>query len=128
VFKQGDFTLTPVGGARLRGFSPLLALDRVVSANVDVAQRLVGWDGPFGQLSLWAGPFADAGAAHASASSVAGLNSNLLVDAGVGLTVRGRFYDRDINLRIDAPLVVNNPIVPASLGGLPSGIRWTVQW
>jgi hypothetical protein len=128
VFKQPNFTVIPLGGARLRGFSPLLALDRVVSANLEASQQLATWSGEFGQLALWGGPFADAGAASASSASPAGLADHFLVDAGVGISIRGKFYDRDIKLRLDAPLVVNRPVTPASLGGLPSAIRWTVEW
>jgi hypothetical protein len=51
-----------------------------------------------------------------------------MVDAGVGLTLRGRFYDRDLDVRLDAPLVVNSPLTPSSANGLPNGIRWTVRW
>jgi hypothetical protein len=100
----------------------------VFSANVEAAQLLNTWTGDFGALSLWVGPFADAGTGVAAASSPAGLQSHLLVDVGLGIALRGRFYDRDIRLRLDAPLVVNRPVVPASLGGLPSAIRWTVEW
>jgi hypothetical protein len=128
LFKQSDITAIPLGGARLRGFTHLLGLERVFSANVEAAQLLNTWTGDFGALSLWVGPFADAGTGVAAASSPAGLQSHLLVDVGLGIALRGRFYDRDIRLRLDAPLVVNRPVVPASLGGLTSAIRWTVEW
>lgn len=128
LFKQPDFTVIPVGGARLRGFSPLLGLDKVVSANLEASQRLATWSGDFGQLSLWGGPFVDAGAASASRASVAGLSDHFLVDAGIGIAIRGKFYDREVKLRLDAPLVVNRPVTPTSLAGLPSAIRWTVEW
>ena len=72
ALKQRDFTVTPLGGAQLRGFSPLLGLDRVVSANLDLSQRLVTWTGTFGHLAFWAGPFADAGSISVSkATSIA---------------------------------------------------------
>lgn len=128
LFKQPDITVIPLGGARMRGFSPLLALDRVISGNFDAAQHFRTWTGPFGRLSLWAGPFADIGTATAASTSPANLTEHLLVDAGVGIVVRGKFYDRDIRIRLDAPLIVNRPVTPASLGGLPSAIRWTVDW
>jgi hypothetical protein len=128
ALKQPDFTVIPLGGARMRGFTPLLGLDRVVSGNVDLLQRLFSWSGGFGALTLWGGPFADAGVGRASDQSPAQLAENFMVDGGVGISIRGQLYDREVNLRINAPLVVNRPISPASLGGLPSGIRWSIEW
>jgi len=128
VFKQPDITAIPLGGARLRGFSPLLGLDKAISANLDASQRLVTWSGAFGRLVLWGGPFADAGAASASKASPAGLTAHFLADAGVSIAIRGTFYDRDVNFRLSAPLAVNHPVTPSSLGGLPHPIRWTVEW
>jgi hypothetical protein len=128
VFKQPDITAIPLGGARLRGFSPLLGLDKVVSGNLEASQRLVTWSGAFGRLVLWGGPFADAGVASASKASPVGLTDHFLADAGVGVAIRGKFYDRDVNFRLSAPLVVNHPVTPSSLGGLPHAIRWTVEW
>jgi hypothetical protein len=128
LLKQPDFTVTPLGGARLRGFSPVIAFDGVVSANIELGQRLARWTGAFGNLSAWGGVFADAGAGMGVRLPATDLEQPILVDFGVGLQVRGRFYDRDVNVRLDAPLVVNKPFVPASLGGLPSAIRWTIDW
>ena len=128
VFKQPNVSVIPLGGARLRGFSPLLGLNKVVSANIEASQRLKTWSGDFGQLALWAGPFLDAGAASASSLSPAGLSDPMLIDAGLGILVRGRFYDRPIMMRLDAPLAVNHPVTPSSLGGLPAAIRWTLEW
>jgi hypothetical protein len=31
----------------------------------------------------------------------------LMTDAGVGIQVRGRFYDRNISIRVDAPAFVS---------------------
>ena len=128
AFKQEHFTIVPLGGARLRGFTPLLGLKRVVSANVEASQKLTTWTGSFGRLVLWGGPFVDAGTASASTMSPALLIDHFLVDAGVGIAIRGKFYDRAINMRVDAPLVVNRPVTPARLGRQPSGIRWAVSW
>lgn len=128
LFKQPDFTVVPLGGARLRGFSPLIAFDAVISANVELDQRLATWTGAFGNVSLWGGVFGDAGGASGIRGPASALDQPVLVDGGVGLRVRGRFYDRDVDLRLDAALVTNNPLVPQSLGGLPNSIRWTIDW
>jgi hypothetical protein len=128
ALKQPSFTLVPFGGAGLRGFSPLLAFEQMASANLDVDQRLGTWKGDFGTLSFWFGAFGDAGVAAAGQSRI-GLADHFLADVGVGFNVRGRFYDRDIDLRIDAPIVVNSPLSPVAANGLPkNGIRWSISW
>ena len=33
----------------------------------------------------------------------------MLLDAGVGASLRGRLYDRDIHMRLDLPLFVKQP-------------------
>lgn len=128
LFKQPDFTVVPAGGARLRGFSPMIAFDGIVSANADLDQRIAGWSGAFGNLSLWASAFGDAGVATGPRLPVTSLSQPVLVDAGVGIVIRGRLYDRDIHMRLDAPLVTNDPFEPPGLGRLPSAIRWSVDW
>src|SRR5258708_30415973 len=57
AFKQPNFTLIPLGGARLRGFSSLLGLATVVSANLDATQRLAAWTARLGRLPSWVVPF-----------------------------------------------------------------------
>jgi hypothetical protein len=43
----------------------------------------------------------------------------MLLDAGVGASLRGRIYDRDVHFRLDLPLFVKQP----SLAGGPSFAR-----
>jgi hypothetical protein len=128
LFKQPDATLVPAGGARLRGFGPLIAFDALVSANADIDQRIAGWTGAFGNLSLWASAFGDAGVARGLRAPVVSMAEPVMVDGGVGLVLRGRFYDRDVALRLDAALVANTPFNPSSAGGLPAGVRWSIDW
>lgn len=106
----------------------MIAFDGIVSANADLDQRIAGWSGAFGNLSLWASAFGDAGVATGPRLPVTSLSQPVLVDAGVGIVIRGRLYDRDIHMRLDAPLVANDPFEPPGLGGLPSAIRWSVDW
>jgi hypothetical protein len=124
ALKQEDFMLMPVGGARLRGFSPGILFDRVVSGNVDLDQRLATLSGAFGNLSIWAGAFADAGLGGGDRSLLDGTAA--LVDLGASIRVRGRFYDRDVDVRLSIPVAANDPFnVPVQ--GL-SRLRWTFEW
>ena len=127
LFKESHLGITPLGGARLRGFSQLLALDRVASANVDAAVNLAAWSGPFGRLVLWGGPFVDAGTANSSSGSPFIVSDHFLVDAGVGISIRGKFFDRDIKFRLDEPLVVNHPERTVGNSLLPTA-RWWIEW
>ena len=54
--------------------------------------------------------------------------SHPFVDVGVGIRLRGRFYDRDVDLRLDAPLAVNDPFGGGSGISRPETLRWTFDW
>jgi hypothetical protein len=127
LFKQFDMTMTPVGGARLRGFSPALAFEAVGSANVDFDQKLLTLTGPFGALGIWGGAFADGGFGTMQPLS-SRTGRHVFVDLGLGVRLRGRFYDRDIDLRIDAPLIINDPFGGGSGISAPDVLRWTFDW
>jgi hypothetical protein len=128
LFKQPDFTLVPTGGAGLRGFTPFLALESTVSANAEASQRLGEVKGSFGGLSFWFSPFADVGVGQPNVNSPARLSSNAMVDIGAGFALRGQFYDREVNLRIDIPVAANDPVTPEALSGLGKSIRWGFSW
>ena len=83
----------------------------------------------FSHVSLWGSLFGDAGFA---ASDTYLLNGAFLADAGAGLALRGRLYDRDVTMRLDAPLAVQQPGL-AGGGGLTSShatvaARWTFSF
>lgn len=129
LFKQFDMTVTPLGGARLRGFSPGIAFDAVTSANVGLDQRIGTLSGAFGSIAVWAGLFGDVGLATLAlpdgAPAAFDTGRHTYVDLGAGIRLRGRFYDRDIDLRIDAPAAVNSPLGLRSGLSRPDVIRWT---
>jgi hypothetical protein len=57
------------------------------------------------------------------------LPDSFLADAGAGLIVRGRLYDRDVYVRLDAPVFVNHSGLAGGggLGGHGSfAPRWTL--
>jgi hypothetical protein len=128
LFKQFDMTVTPLGGARLRGFGPGIAFDAVTSANVGVDQRIGSVSGAFGSIAIWAGLFGDAGLARLAPPDAAPALDNgahTYFDLGAGIRLRGRLYDRDIDLRIDAPGAVNSPLGTRTGLSRPDIIRWT---
>jgi hypothetical protein len=101
-----ELAYLPLGGAGLRGYGPALALDRVVATNIELRRRIVG---PFGGgrgVSLWGAAFADVGygSVDAPPPGADDLSLRYFADFGPGVSLRGRFYDRDIQIRIDLSL------------------------
>jgi hypothetical protein len=126
LLKQSGVNYLPLGGAGLRGFAINTPLDGVVAANGEVVQRLASTKGAWGRATFSASAFADV--AGASADRFTPLPDSFLSDAGVGLIARGRFYDRDFSVRLDAPIFVNHASLAGGrgLGGNGSiAPRWT---
>jgi hypothetical protein len=99
LLKRPGFNFLPLGGAGMRGYAPGLAAERVAAANSDVSARLFQVPG-MRTLGVWAHIFGDVG-------TMRGVDP--LADAGVGLALRGRLFDRDIHVRIDSPFWVSEP-------------------
>jgi hypothetical protein len=117
IFKQDELNVLPLGGAGLRGYSYGVALSRVGAANVELAQRLRTFGSrAAGQRALWVSAFGDIAAAS---SDYVQFGGSMLMDAGVGASLRGRIFDRDVHFRFDLPLLVKQP----SLAGGPSFAR-----
>jgi hypothetical protein len=117
LLKQDDFHWLPLGGAGLRGFSPLLAAERAAAINADARFRLGGLPS-LNTLSVWVHGFGDAGFAI----------SDGLVDAGLGLSVRGRLYDREIVVRLDSPFYVSQPALALSHRSREVAPRWVLSF
>jgi hypothetical protein len=100
---SSDLAYLPLGGAGLRGYGPDVALDRVVATNVEARRRLLGPFGGARGVSLWGAAFADVGVGRL-ASPAPGDGQTVFADFGPGLSLRGRFYDRDVQLRVDLAL------------------------
>lgn len=96
----------PLGGAGLRGYSPLVRAKFVVAASAEQGVQLGVLRRTPRPLALWATAFADAGVDLGRSPPE---NRALLADAGIGLSLRGWLYDREIRLRLDAPLWVESP-------------------
>jgi hypothetical protein len=126
LFKREGFNYLPLGGAALRGFKPDVALDGVVATNVEFVQRLVDVRGEWGRGSLSLSLFGDAGNGTAKYTV---LQDNAFADAGAGLVARGRVYDRNVYVRLDAPFFVNHSGLAGGtgLGGKGSiARRWEI--
>jgi hypothetical protein len=68
--------------------------------------------------------FGDAGLAWSQALA---LDSDVLSDAGAGLIARGRLYDRDFYVRLDAPVFVNRAGLAGGRGLGGNGLRAAVD-
>jgi hypothetical protein len=110
LLKQSGVNYLPLGGAGLRGFGFNTPLDKVGAANGELVQSLFSSRGRWGNATIAFSVFGDAGFAT---STQIELPDSFLSDAGAGLIARGRLYDRDYYVRLDAPVFVNH----ASLAG-----------
>jgi hypothetical protein len=104
LLAQPDAHFIPLGGAGLRAYDPRLPLRSVVAVNAEQGLRLATVAHTPRALTLWASVFGDA----AEARMIYGRPTRFLADAGIGLSLRGWFYDREVRLRLDAPLVMTN--------------------
>ena len=117
LFKDEGLNVLPLGGAGLRGYAYDVALTRVGAANAELSQRVRSFgSNSSGRRSLWISAFGDVAGAS---SDFVDFGGSMLLDAGVGASLRGRIYDRDVRLRLDLPLFVKHP----DLAGGPSFAR-----
>jgi len=118
LFKREGVNIMPLGGAGLRGYAPTVALDKVVSGSGELTQFLHSFGPESTRPSLWVSAFGDAGFASSTHTD---LDGAFLADAGVGASLRGRMYDRDVRLRLDFPLIVQQPALAGGRGIGPTG-------
>jgi len=126
LFKQRGINYLPLGGAGLRGYRIDTPLDGVGAVNGEFVQRLASTRGRWGRATFSFSIFGDAGVAS---SKSLGLSGTTLADAGAGLIARGRLYDRDVNVRLDAPVLVNYTRLAGGKGLGGSGSlarRWVI--
>lgn len=104
LFKQRGVNYLPLGGAGLRGYQINLPLEHVYAANGELVQQLFSQRGAWGSARVSFIVFGDAGVGSSKALD---LKNEVLSDAGAGISLRGRLYDRDFGFRIDLPWFVN---------------------
>jgi hypothetical protein len=122
-FARDGVHYVPTGGAGLRAFSPLLRAEHVVAANLEVERAVFVPRGASPLPGLWFSLFGDIGAARAPWTDDATLT---LGDAGAGLALRGRLFDRPVSVRLDVPLYVSHPAL--AVGGRAAHERVRARW
>ena len=115
LLAEPDAHYVPLGGAGLRAYDQRLPVRAVIAVNAEQGIRLATLAHTPKALTLWASAFGDAGQARLIDDE-----TRLLADAGIGLSLRGWFYDREVHLRLDAPLVVTNADLAV---GEPKGVK-----
>lgn len=105
LFKQENVNYLPIGGAGLRAYGIALPLDAVAAVNGELAQRLGTARGDWGRATVSLIGFGDV--ARVSSKEYLDLTNSFLSDAGAGLQVRGKLYDRNVNVRLDIPFFAN---------------------
>jgi peptidase M1-like protein len=99
LLKRPGMNWLPLGGAALRGFGWDVAAQGLGGGNVEGGFRIAAI--PIdGEPGLWLNVFGDL---------AYGQQNRTLSDAGIGIALRGRIYDRDITVRLDAPFFVSRP-------------------
>jgi hypothetical protein len=139
ILKQPNVNYLPLGGAGLRGFAVDLPLTGVFAGNGELVQRLAVAGGSWGRAWVGASVFGDLGFATSTLVNITSLNdstarargerSSGLGDAGVGLVVRSRLYDRDVHIRFDAPVFVSkSKLAGGKLGrNTALSLRWVIN-
>ncbi len=123
---RGGVHYVAIGGAGLRGYSPLVRMRRVVAANAQLAAAVnrprAGSLVP--RLELAA--FADGAWGRPEGEAA---DSRAFVDAGFGVIAHESLYDRPVVLRVDFPIYVRQPElgVGDDAGAERLAFRWTVS-
>ena len=126
LFARSDVHFVVPGGAGMRGYSPLLLVDRVAALNGALTRSIVQGRPTSMVPSVQVVAFADG--AWGRAWSLA--TDHLFADAGVGVLARGQLWDRAVTLRFDVPLYVRDPALApgAKAGDDRVKLRWTFSF
>ncbi|HVE80313.1 MAG TPA: M1 family metallopeptidase [Gemmatimonadaceae bacterium] len=125
ILKRAGVNFVPLGGAGLRAYSPNYAPDAIAAVNLEHALRLAPLDRvlPRG-LGLWVSAFGDAALTTERRPAGDATEGIRLADAGVGLSLRGRLFDRDVRLRVDLPFWVSEPSLALDRHGRDERGAW----
>ncbi|GAC1516626.1 MAG: hypothetical protein NVS1B4_12580 [Gemmatimonadaceae bacterium] len=102
ILKRKGMHYQPLGGAGLRGYDAGVLARRIVAVNMEAGRRVTTFGPEEESLGLWLVAFGDAGQSLRR-------GGRTLADAGVGVAVRGRLFDRSLAVRLDVPLWVGVP-------------------
>jgi hypothetical protein len=104
---SSELAYLPLGGAGLRGYGPSLALDRVLATNVEARRRLATLFGGARGLALWGAVFGDVATGSIDDQTSFDNGRTFFADVGPAVSLRGRFFDRDLQIRLDVPLYIH---------------------
>lgn len=123
ILKRPNVNFLPLGGPALRGYDWTVSTRRIAASNLELSRDVVRTTA----LTFGLSAFADGG--YLFATKVAG--NGWLVDAGVGVSARGRLFDQPIDVRLDFPVFVHDPVLAIDRGHAGRGQlapRWVVSF
>jgi hypothetical protein len=114
------------GGAGLRGYSPLLLVDRVASLNGELARSIIRPNPKSMVPAVQLDAFGDAAWGRVPGVS----EGHTFADAGVGVLARDQLWDRAFTFRFDVPFYVRDPeLAPgAEASDDRVKLRWTFSF
>lgn len=115
ILRQEGVHYVPLGGAGIRSASPEVFLAGAAGLSGEAAHRILPLPRALGRLALWASVFGDAAWARPLHSTA--FDSELIADAGAGVSVRGRLFDRNVRVRVDVPFLTTHPGLTRRGGG-----------
>ena len=115
ILRQDHVHYLPLGGAGIRATIPEVFLAGTVAANAEVSRKLHQLPAELGRLAIWGSVFGDA--AYARPTHSTSFGSQLLADAGAGVSLRGRLFDRNVRFRVDFPVLTTHPGLSREGGG-----------
>src|SRR6185437_11307817 len=122
LFARSDVHYAVPGGAGLRGYSPLLRVDRAASLNGELAAELLRARAKSMVPAVQLVGFGDAAWGKLSGAA----DVRIFADAGVGILASDQLWDRRVTVRFDVPLYVKDPRL--SVGDNPGGDRVKLRW
>ncbi|MEX2179966.1 MAG: M1 family metallopeptidase [Gemmatimonadaceae bacterium] len=134
ILKQPNVNWLPLGGAALRGYAWDVFTEGAAAVNVELSRRLTTLVRSSHQLEFRINGFADGALTSVTVPLLPGPTTDradgFLMDAGIGLGVRGRIFDRPLTLRIDSPFYVSRPVLAIDRGRQGRGEiapRWAIS-
>lgn len=126
LLARSDVHFVVPGGAGLRGYSPLVRVDRVGAVNGELAKTLVKARAKAFVPEVQVVAFGDGAWARPSHAS----GGHIFADAGVGLLAHDQLWDRPLTVRFDVPLYVRDPsLAPGgAVGDDRVKLRWTFSF
>lgn len=122
ILKRPSVNYLPLGGPALRAFHWALSSEWAAGGNVEVARRMFDIGSRADTAGVWLTAFGDGAAMK---------EETFLNDAGVGIAVRGKIYDRPINLRLDFPFWASNESLTLDQGRAGRSAlapRWAISF